>query len=849
MRPGTRWNRSEDVLPSRRPLLLVALGLFAGGFLGGEFQGWALGCLAGLFALFGWLGCRRPRTQLGVTWTTSSVVVLAFGIGAWRAPAPPTDTLSPRASNPWKHPAIPSTTLIGTSPLDAPWLGRSAQGSATPPEGTERIPWRTGGDEVRCYGTARRQVRSAAGPGERAELIHSAWGPESLARCAPAAPRPWDVVGVQFGVLRERALSRTSGLRDPRTRGMVRALCLGDRSELDRPTTAAFTRTGTRHMLALSGLHVGLVAVWIAGPMARLLARLVTRLSPRSRSGGTHQQRAQTRRGRTEALLEATLRSLTVLAMVPMAGGQAPVVRAAIAVSLASLGPCLACSFGGGSRGRGDRAEQDLARPGRRVDALTLWGFALLLECLIDPGAAHEVRVQLSYGATVALILGLGGARRALFARLPAGGRIAPTGRLGLPRSPYVRVPLQVGVNVVVTALAASTVAVLGTLAVTLPTFGEVAPIGIVATPLALPPLALALALGWVEILLPGWLPAGWLDGVVRALFAVLEVADRCPGSPWVAPERPAALLFAVSIAWILAAWMAGARTFGARAHRSWFGREVRRFACLATAVLWLPWSPAPAGLEVIAMDAGHGTAVVLRAPGLDAWVFDAGSRDRGQVGQAVARQLARWDVGRVHVVLSHEHHDHRAGMGHLVERFPLGMLVGDVPDPQGTARRPTRRQVGIGTTTLVDTGDYRVQALRGSLEPGNEGSISVVVRGDGFCWLLCADAEDGGWERLLETGDVPRDVDLMLLPHHGAVGPLTSALLDRVAPGLAWISGPGHFEAQPLLQVRGIWARSTGREGALQWCESGTRRPLRGIPGTSEDDAGRTRNSAGPGP
>jgi len=197
-----------------------------------------------------------------------------------------------------------------------------------------------------------------------------------------------------------------------------------------------------------------------------------------------------------------------------------------------------------------------------------------------------------------------------------------------------------------------------------------------------------------------------------------------------------------------------------------------------------------------------------------------------------------------VHVVLSHEHHDHRAGMAHLVERFPLGMLVGEVQGPRGSARRPIHRRTGIGTTVLMDSGDAQVLALRGSLAPGNEGSISIVVRGPGYDVLLCADAEDGGWDRLLESGDVPCEVDLMLLPHHGAVGPMTAALLDRVAPKSAWISGPGTFEAQPLLDVRGIPARSTGREGALRWCESALWASQGAFPGTSGDDVGRTRNS-----
>ena len=42
--------------------------------------------------------------------------------------------------------------------------------------------------------------------------------------------------------------------------GLIQALTLGERGALARATTETFTRTGTNHLVAISGLHVGLVA-------------------------------------------------------------------------------------------------------------------------------------------------------------------------------------------------------------------------------------------------------------------------------------------------------------------------------------------------------------------------------------------------------------------------------------------------------------------------------------------------------------------------------------------------------------------------------------------------------------
>ncbi|MGF1565525.1 MAG: ComEC/Rec2 family competence protein [Flavobacteriales bacterium] len=53
-----------------------------------------------------------------------------------------------------------------------------------------------------------------------------------------------------------------SGIDNARVRGMCFALLTGDKSELDNDLRTAFARCGTMHLLAVSGLHAGLVA-WL----------------------------------------------------------------------------------------------------------------------------------------------------------------------------------------------------------------------------------------------------------------------------------------------------------------------------------------------------------------------------------------------------------------------------------------------------------------------------------------------------------------------------------------------------------------------------------------------------------
>ena len=87
--------------------------------------------------------------------------------------------------------------------------------------------------------------------------------PEGAARIVDISPR-----GPVSGAWRDRAgryaRSRVRRLVRGPGKGLLTALLLGDKSDLDGATITHFKRTGTMHLLALSGLHVGLLAGLLA---------------------------------------------------------------------------------------------------------------------------------------------------------------------------------------------------------------------------------------------------------------------------------------------------------------------------------------------------------------------------------------------------------------------------------------------------------------------------------------------------------------------------------------------------------------------------------------------------------
>jgi competence protein ComEC len=181
----------------------------------------------------------------------------------------------------------------------------------------------------------------------------------------------------QIGPLRAVAARVRSRLRDRLVeailpgpeRGLVLAMVLGDRSQLDEATSEAFKASGTYHVLALSGAQVALVAGLIVGGLRRL---------------------------RAGPIAEALVTSAVVWFYAVLVGGDVPIIRAALMASAVLAGRAF-----------------DL--PGDAANLLGLAAFALLV---IRPAYAWDVGFQLSFGATLGILALAGPLGRGL-PRLP----------------------------------------------------------------------------------------------------------------------------------------------------------------------------------------------------------------------------------------------------------------------------------------------------------------------------------------------------------------------------------------------------------------------------------------------
>lgn len=552
---------------------------------------------------------------------------------------------------------------------------------------------------------------------------------------------------------------------------LASALILARREGLDPSLRQAFADTGTAHLLAISGFHVGVVFGLCLGMLR------AAKLSRRRAS---------------------VTAALATWAYVGFIGFPDAATRAAAIVALLAV-------------------QRSLGRPQARWGALGATGLVLLA---LDPSRLESVGFQLSFAGAAGLL---------------AWSR--PTGRwIDKALGRAIRRPPRF----LVSALAAGTTATAATLPIVAWHFEQIAILGIPATLVVTPFVAVAvpgaIAALALDPLAPG-LAAALAGGVGLALDAVRLTIEAGASLSW-------ATVWVSSGAVAVAA--AGAASGAALARRFRAGRRSRAAMVAAwslSALLFWPllmsWS-GRGSLHVYLLDVGQGDAIAIRTP-RDRWLLvDAGPPGRiGSGPHPVVRELRRLGVRRIEtLVLTHPDLDHIGGAVAVLE----GFQVGEVLDPAAPVGRPAyletlraARRRGVewrravaGERWLVDDVEFKI------LAPGSE-PIAADTEANASSIVLLASL---GEFDLLLTGDAPREVERRALPdlarlaaslevlkvgHHGSATSTDPLLTELLLPELALLSlgrgnRYGHPAADVLSRLSSVGARTyrTDRDGTV---------------------------------
>jgi competence protein ComEC len=555
---------------------------------------------------------------------------------------------------------------------------------------------------------------------------------------------------------------------------LLRALALGERGALPVSLRDAFARLGIAHILAVSGLHLALVAALVfaaarssLGRSAFLAARWDTRL------------------------FALGLGAAAALGYALLSGWGIPVRRALVLL----LG--LAFAVAGG-------------RPRALLPPLAAAAVVVLAR---EPQALFQPGAQLSFAASVALAAA---ARR-------GPSLSSPPRRVGGVKRRAAEM------------LRASATAVAVTAPLVAIHLGRVAPFALAANLLAIPWTACVLLPAAGVALLGAALPHGaasetLLAGAGAAAHATAVAAE------WLAAWLPAPpAVGPLGVPGWLAVGVLAAFSFAAARTRT---RVLLALAVTAVIAFAPPAAIAPAPPRLIVLDVGQGDAAVVQSGDaavlIDGGTAIPGRSDLG--ARAVVPALAALGIRRLDLaVVTHGDLDHRGGIPAVLRRLPVaevwlphggsGSGRFDAVLAAARARGVPLRERGAGSAPAA-VGGLLVTPLwpPPGAAPASHNNRSLVVRIDaaGRRVLLPGDLEASAEAALLASGADLR-ADVIKLAHHGSRTSSSAAFLAAVDAAVAVVSAPcggrfgmPHPEVLRRTRAHALSVWWTGRDGAV---------------------------------
>jgi competence protein ComEC len=505
---------------------------------------------------------------------------------------------------------------------------------------------------------------------------------------------------------------------------LMAGILLGVETGIPESVQQAFNDTGTTHIIAISGFNFAIVAALFVALFGRLLGRW---------------------RGMVAAFLGIALYAA-------LAGATAGVVRAAIMGGLSVFA----------------------VQIGRRQNGLNSLAFVAALMAFADPHVLWDVGFQLSFMATLGLILYADSLSRAFIgfagSHLPG----ATAQRLAAPIGEYFLFTLA---------------AQLTTLPLILYYFHRLSLISLLANPLVLPAQPPVMILGGLATLLGLlYLPLGQLAAYLAWPFVVytIRIVELLATWQGAAFDVGQVSLWAVLAFYaLLFAWTA----FGSRLS-AWLAR---RFPSTPSKIAWaalvalallsvVTWQMAlatPDGqLHLTLLDVGSGDGLLVQTPSGRYLLVDGGASPNA-LSDALGRRLP---IGRRqldYLVVAAAGEEHLAALPRAILRFPPGdVLWAGLPAREYNAR--------LLSQALSDARVPVLKAIPGqSLDLGGGASLHVLTAGNSGSILSL---EMGNFRAMLPIGLISRDQVALL--RDPSLAPVTALLLAD--SGSAELNPPG---------------------------------------------------------
>jgi len=544
---------------------------------------------------------------------------------------------------------------------------------------------------------------------------------------------------------------------------LAQGIILGIRGNIPLSVKTDFIRTGTAHLLAISGLHLGIVAgillsigIWLFGRRHYLYIWLA-------------------------------LGAIWLYAL--LTGMHPPVVRGAIMASLFLTAELL----------------------GRQRSAITALTFAAAIMVGISPYILGDAAFQLSFLAMAGLVF--------LFPTFQALGRKAVKATLG------ENGVLTSVANIASDSLSATLAAIIAVWPVVAYYFGIVSLVGPLATFLALPALpgiliagALTGGLGFIALSAAqtiGWLT--WLflsymllvvNGLAASPLSFIEVGSVDTSLIWAYYSVFAVAIFlsrkksanpVLRATTQLKSGVSKSFDLASRLPKKWV---IPPLLAVALLVSFNAATMPDDNLHVSFLDVGQGDAIFIQQGNKQILV------DGGPSPQAISLELGSkmpfWDRTIDLVVSTHPDHDHLAGLVEVLERFRVKQVLYPSLDYQSplydrwlklieekklkSATAQVGQQIDLGEGTVLKILNPQLAHLTDtSSDMDNNGVVLRLSRGN-VSFLLTADIRQEAEFKLI-ADRMGLNSTVFKVAHHGSDTSTTPEFLAVVDPQLVVIS------------------------------------------------------------
>ncbi|MBI9089188.1 MAG: DNA internalization-related competence protein ComEC/Rec2 [Desulfobacterium sp.] len=568
---------------------------------------------------------------------------------------------------------------------------------------------------------------------------------------------------------------------------VLTALVTGDRSAISRELKTVFARSGAGHILAISGLHLSIVAFVAFQGFIRLFSLWPPLLIP-----------GYSRK------LAAVLTLVPLVLYALLSGFSASTRRALMMIVVVMVSHVME----------------------KEADTLNSLAAAFIVILLVEPGALFSVSFQLSFVAVLFIVGGMSLAR----------GR-------GNGKTPRPSLLHKVGMFAMISACA-----ILGTQPLVMHYFNQVSFAGILTNFVLIPgagfmavPLGLfALVFYPVSVPLSGFLltVAGWILGPciwllrwvssISLFWARTVTPDLCEICCYY-------LVFAGGFIMVKGCKKTGGAVM------------VAALVILgASEAVWIKQRFFNRALSVFVLDVGQGSAALIEMPQGRRVLVDGGGFSRSSnfdPGEhLVAPFLRRRKILTLDaVILTHPESDHMNGFIYIMENFKVGRFIKNGDQGSSASYKAlmavvAKRGVRVDTVPDLDRLDFGGTSLeflyplvspgagRETTEALNNNSIVFKLIHGKTGILFPGDLLAQGEQSLVIARGERLASTILIAPHHGSSSSSSDFFLDQVAPKSVIIScgwrnryGFPHASVVKRYRKRGCNLFRTDRSGAVR--------------------------------